>query len=108
MFMLRENHCFLDSGIASLKPVLPDSHRGFLRRFPGDTERVRTQVRCLWKDRVARNPYQLAVSSLVARSNNYSCFFLDKNHNVLSKPETPIFFLNAIAVQIHRIVFQLL
>ncbi|CAN6989432.1 unnamed protein product [Brassica rapa subsp. trilocularis] len=67
MFKLKKNHCFLDSGILSLKPVFPDSNRGFVSWFPGEPERVRTQVRCLWKDFVSRNLYQLAVSILVVR-----------------------------------------
>ncbi|KAF3526179.1 hypothetical protein F2Q69_00047698 [Brassica cretica] len=38
--------------------------RGFVRRFPGEPERVRKRVRYLWKALVSRNLYQLTVSCL--------------------------------------------
>ncbi|KAF3597172.1 hypothetical protein DY000_02024347 [Brassica cretica] len=36
--------------------------RGFVKRFPGESERVRKRVRYLWKALVSRNLYQLTVS----------------------------------------------
>ncbi|KAF2530474.1 hypothetical protein F2Q70_00031279 [Brassica cretica] len=36
--------------------------RGFVRRFPGEPERVRKRVRYLWKALVSRNLNQLTVS----------------------------------------------
>ena len=62
-----------------------------MRSFP-ETEKVRTRVRCLWKVLAARNLYLLTLSCLEVRTNTYSRFFLDKNHLVLSKPETLIRF----------------
>ncbi|KAL0804364.1 hypothetical protein Bca101_096854 [Brassica carinata] len=59
--------------------------RGFVRRFPGEPERVRKRVRYLWKALVSRNLYQLTVSCLEVRSINYSCCFLAKKQFVLSK-----------------------
>ncbi|CAN6932363.1 unnamed protein product [Brassica oleracea] len=38
--------------------------RGFVRRFPGEPERVRKRVRYLWKALVSKNLYQLTVSCL--------------------------------------------
>ncbi|WZZ88510.1 hypothetical protein YC2023_117089 [Brassica napus] len=92
IFNLEKNHCFLNPEIPSLKPVFPVSHRGFVRRFSGEPESVRTRVRCLWKDLAARNLYLLTLSCLEVRTNTYSRCFLDKNHLVLSKPETLIRF----------------
>ena len=63
----------------------PVSHRGFVRRFPGEPERVRKRVRYLWKALVSKNLYQLTVSCLDVRSINYSCCFLAKKQFVLSK-----------------------
>ncbi|WZZ26497.1 hypothetical protein YC2023_009898 [Brassica napus] len=52
----------------------------------------RTRVRCRWKDLAAKNIYLLTLSCLEVRTNTYLRFLLDKNHLVLSKPETLIRF----------------
>ncbi|WZZ80919.1 hypothetical protein YC2023_101491 [Brassica napus] len=92
IFNLEKSHCFLNPEIPNQKPVFPVSHRGFVRRFSGEPERVRTRVRCLWKDLAARNLYLLTLSCLEVRTNTYLRCFLDKNHLVLSKPKILIHF----------------
>ncbi|KAF2607826.1 hypothetical protein F2Q68_00044240 [Brassica cretica] len=61
-FYSRHDHTFTRNSKSEI--CYPVSHRGFVRRFPGEPERVRKRVRYLWKALVSRNLYQLTVSCL--------------------------------------------
>ncbi|WZZ63794.1 hypothetical protein YC2023_075164 [Brassica napus] len=104
IYKLRENHyvseigsdlvflfrrAILGSGFWLIQKELGDR---FCEKVPGEPVRVRTRVRCLLKDLAASNLHLLTSSCLEVRANIYSPCFLDKNHLVLSKPETLIRF----------------
>ncbi|WZZ27616.1 hypothetical protein YC2023_011017 [Brassica napus] len=73
IFNLEKNHCFLNPEILSPKPVFPVSHRGFVRSFSGEPERVRRRVRCRWKDLAARNLYLMTLSCLEFQITRTEC-----------------------------------